>query len=194
MFTTNLSIDDRLVNRQVGTIVGTKQDPSGISNKMYVKFEDENARLTKMKSDRYASENNMVPIVRIEASFSVSLNSGPTIHPNQFLLMLAFACTVHKVQGLTLPSIIVSFSLNRQKKFSYGQLYVALIKVKSLSNLYIEGQVTKEAFSVVPDVETDYRRLKLQYCLTTSQIAVGFSIMLLNVRSLSKHCLICLTV
>ena len=81
MFTTNLSIDDRLVNRQVGTIVGTKQDPSGILNKMYVKFEDENARLTKMKSDRYASENNMVPIVRIEASFSVSLNSGPTIHP-----------------------------------------------------------------------------------------------------------------
>ena len=42
-----------------------------------------------MRSSKYASENNIVPIVRIEANFSVSLNSGPTIHPTQFLLMLA---------------------------------------------------------------------------------------------------------
>ena len=41
MFTTNVSIDDRLVNGQLGTIVDTKQDPSGILSKIYVKFEDE---------------------------------------------------------------------------------------------------------------------------------------------------------
>ena len=75
-----------------------------------------NAGLTKMRSDRYASENKIVPIVRIGANFSVSLNSGLTIHQTQFLLMLAFACTDHKVQGLTLPSIVVSFNLNRKKK------------------------------------------------------------------------------
>ena len=91
-------------------------------------------------------------MVRIEANFSVSLNSGPTIHRTQFPLMLASACAVHKVQGLSLPIIIVSFNLNRQKKFSNGQLSVALSRVKSLGNLYIEGQVTKEAFSVDPDV------------------------------------------
>ena len=33
-----------------------------------------------MRSDRYESENNIVTIVRIEANFSVSLNSGATIH------------------------------------------------------------------------------------------------------------------
>ena len=56
--------------------------------------------------------------------------------------MLAFACTVHKVQGLTLSSIAVSFNLNKQK-FSYGQLYVPLSRVKPLGNLYIRGQVKK---------------------------------------------------
>ena len=30
MLTTNVSIDDRLVNGQLGTIVGTKQSSSGI--------------------------------------------------------------------------------------------------------------------------------------------------------------------
>ena len=58
--------------------------------------------------------------------------------------MLTFACTVHKVLGLTLPDVIVSFNLDRQKKFSYGQLYVALNRVKSLGNLYIEVRKLKK--------------------------------------------------
>ena len=83
---------------------------------------------------------------------------------------------------MTLPIIVVSFNLNRQKKFSYGQLYVALNRVKSLGNLYIEGQVTKEAFSVDPDGEIDNCTLKTKCCLTTTQTAVGFSVAFLNIR------------
>ena len=98
--------------------------------------------------------------------------------------MLAFACTVHKVQGLALPSIAVFSNLNRQKKFSYGKLCVALSRVKSLGNLYIEGQVKKEACSEDPDVEIEYCKLKTQCCLTTSQISVGFQLHFL----LSDHC------
>ena len=71
MLTTNISIHDRLVHGQLGTIVDTKQDSSGILNKIHVKSQDENAGLTEMRSDRYASEN-IVPIARIEANFSVS--------------------------------------------------------------------------------------------------------------------------
>ena len=69
-----------------------------------------------MRSNRYASKNNTVPIVRNEINCSASLNSGPTIHQTQLSLMPALACTVHKVQGLTLSSIVVSSNLNRQKK------------------------------------------------------------------------------
>ena len=82
--------------------------------------------------------------------------------------MVAFACTVYEIQGLTLPNIVVLFNLNRQKKFSCRKFYVALNRVKSLGNLCIEGQATKEAFSVDPNVEIEYCRLKTQCCLTKS--------------------------
>ena len=59
--------------------------------------------------------------------------------------------------------------------------------MKSLGNSYFERQLIKEAFSVDPDDEIEYCRLKTQCCLTTSQHDVGFSIALPNIRSLSKH-------
>ena len=105
MLTANFNIDDRLVNEQLGTIVDLREDSSGILSKIYVKFEDQNAGLMEMRSNRYASEINIVLILRTESTFSVSLNSVPTIHQTQFSLMLAFACTVQKVQGLTLPRL-----------------------------------------------------------------------------------------
>ena len=139
-----------------------------------------------MISDRYAPENNIVPIIRIEANFSLSLNSGPTIHRIQSPQIVAFACTM--VQDFTLPSIVVSFNLNRQKKFNYGQLYVTFSRVKSLGSLYIEGQLTKEAVSEDLDVEIQDCRRKTQVCLM-SQIAFGLSVALLNIRLLSNNIL-----
>ena len=49
MITTSVSINDCLVNGQLGTIFDIKQDSSGILSKIYVKFQDENAGLTKMR-------------------------------------------------------------------------------------------------------------------------------------------------
>ena len=67
----------------------------GILRKTYGKLENENAVLTKMRSDiRYASEKKVILIVRIETNFSVSLNSGTTIHQTQLPLTLVFACAV----------------------------------------------------------------------------------------------------
>ena len=137
-----------------------------------------------MRLDRYASENNVVTVVRIKANFSLLLNSGPSIFRAQFPLMLWFPCTVQKIQDLTLPSIVASFNLNREKKFSYGQLYVVLKRMKSLGNLCIKGQATKKAFILHPDVRIEYCWLKTQCCVTTWQIAVGLSIALLNMWSL----------
>ena len=75
ILTVNVNIDDRSVNGQFGIIVNTREDSPGILITIYVKFEDQNAGSMKMRSDRYASESNIVSIVRIEAMFLVSLNS-----------------------------------------------------------------------------------------------------------------------
>ena len=51
--------------------------------------------------------------------------------------MLAWACTIHKVQGLTMGKVALSTELRRQKMFGYGQIYVALSRVSRLYRIFI---------------------------------------------------------
>ena len=65
--------------------------------------------------------------------------SSPVIKRTQFPLMLAWACTVHKVQGLSLHKVVISFELVKQRSFNNGQMYVALSRVTSFIGLFLTG-------------------------------------------------------
>ena len=69
MLRNNVSIDEYLVNGLLSTIFDTKQNSSGILSKKYIKFQGENGGLTKMISDRCASKNNIVLIIRVKQFF-----------------------------------------------------------------------------------------------------------------------------
>ena len=56
------------------------------------------------------------------------------VYRKQFPLILAYAVTIHKCQGLSLGSAIIDLS---SKVFSPGMAYVALSTVCSLSGLYL---------------------------------------------------------
>ena len=59
-----------------------------------------------------------VPIRKHEMPFGLKKNkSQPCIKRTQFPLALTWACTFHKVQGLSLDEDVVSFDLHHQKSF-----------------------------------------------------------------------------
>ena len=101
-------------------------------------------------------------ITSVLGRFKVKENrqSSPEIQRTQFPLTLAWACTVHKVQGLALPEVVFSFELFRQRQFNYGQVYVALSGVKALSDLYLVGDINTESIRTDKLIETEYERLR----------------------------------
>ena len=66
--------------------------------------------------------------------FTVKGIRGAEITRNQFPLVLAWATTIHKVQGLTLNELVVDMKGGR---FSPGQAYVAFSRVKALNKLHL---------------------------------------------------------
>lgn len=117
--------------------------------------------------------------------------SSPEIQRLQFPITMAWARTVHKVQGLTVNEIVVCFDLHRQKHFNYGQIYVALSRARSLQGLHVIGQLENKHVRANPKVHAEYHRLRQQADTDSSFSSVtddkNFKICLLNIRSLQKH-------
>ena len=82
---------------------------------------------------------------------------GKRASRKQFLLQNAFALTVHKVQGLTLPHVTMSID---ETVFAEGQVYVAMSHATSWRNLCILSFDYHHLKSPKAALE-EYRRLKL---------------------------------
>ena len=116
----------------------------------------------------------VVPIQRIEANIIISKNSSETFKRTQFPLTLAWACTVHKVQGLTLlNSTVVSLELIKQRSFSPGQIYVALSRSTSLSKLNILSDFDPKIIKPNHLALEHYEYLRKEKILFTQRYSLG---------------------
>ena len=128
MLTSNINIADRLINGQLGTVPKIQVNHSNQKPiVVYIKFDDERAgnSLIQNSDNLYVKEKRVVPIEPILAKTNILPNkpSSPEIHRTQSPLTLAYAVSIHKVQGLSLANVVISFELIKQRSFNYGQVY-----------------------------------------------------------------------
>ncbi len=88
--------------------------------------------------------------------FSVQSSEYPTIVLSQVPICLAWAMTIHKIQGITLDNAMIDVG---NSVFEYGQTYVALSRIKSLAGLYLINFDAKK-IKANPKVIEFYERMK----------------------------------
>ena len=113
MLRRNIDTSIGLVNGAIGTVLSISKEQ------------------IKVKFDHISAPYD---VERVHGKFMVMKNFY--VYRQQFPLILAYAITIHKSQGLSLDCTIVDLS---DRVFSAGMAYVALSRVRSLAGLHLSA-------------------------------------------------------
>ncbi|CAG2192522.1 unnamed protein product [Mytilus edulis] len=184
MMIKNEAVSDGLVNGVMGTVLSISEFSKGaLPNNIYIHFDNDrvgkNAKLQKIINGKRC--------VGLEPSTeNIPFSNGTR---KQYPLQLAWACTVHKVQGLTVPQAVVCLN----KCFAYGQAYVALSRVTSKNGLTIlpidDKTLNKKIYSD-PDIMEGMKSMDnflSQNDTIVSNHKAGLSIVYHNIQGLKAH-------
>ncbi|VDH93801.1 Hypothetical predicted protein [Mytilus galloprovincialis] len=184
MLIKNEDTADGLVNGVMGTVISIKDfSPNSLPSNIYIHFDNEsvgrNAKVQKIISGKRC--------VGLKPS-SEDIPFSNCVR-KQFPLKLAWACTIHKVQGLTVEECVVDLN----KCFTYGQAYVALSRVTSKSGLHIKSIDTEKIHKKIccdPDVVkgvSEMTRFLLEIDDVAEEPTQSFQIMYHNIQGLQTH-------
>ena len=138
MLTTNVDVSDGLVNGARGEVVHVVTNSDDEVTCVLVKFDNSTVGRKFIQTSQYRSTHpHAVPLAKYEVAKG---RRWSEITRLQFPLTLAWATTIHKVQGLTLDEIVVDMKGGR---FSPGQAYVAFSRVKTLEGLHFNRKTIK---------------------------------------------------
>ena len=138
MITTNIDVTDGLTNGAMGTVTNVIiDDRTGKMSTILVSFDSKQVGQEAMHTSVYKRTNpNAVPIYQTQATFPIHKKTSYQATRTQVPLSLAWAVTIHKCQGLTLPEIVIDVT-PAKGKFKSGQAYVALSRVRTIDKLHI---------------------------------------------------------
>jgi ATP-dependent exoDNAse (exonuclease V) alpha subunit len=107
MLTVNVDVSDGLVNGARGTVQAIIKAGNEMTF-VLVKFDHSRVGTKAIAQSQYRSQHpEAVPISRHEAVFCISKNKAAEVSRRHFPLVLAWATTIHKVQGLSMDQIMV---------------------------------------------------------------------------------------
>ncbi|KAH9610920.1 hypothetical protein KSS87_008839 [Heliosperma pusillum] len=127
MLIRNLNVKHKMVNGATGTVVGFKK-----------------SRIVDIKKICCQDGDNVLPIVKFDSGIEEVIRpdhwevvEGDKVVAKrlQLPLMLAWATSIHKSQGMTLDRLHTDLS----EAFDCGMVYVALSRLKSLDGLSLSG-------------------------------------------------------
>ena len=115
ILTCNTDIEDCLINGQIGTVYHFMSNHQQVL-RIYVKTDDLRAGIKASSHDNLGRSNSWVPIEQSRATFTLKKKSknSVAVTRTQFPLTLSYACTDHKVLGISLSKAVVSLNLYKQ--------------------------------------------------------------------------------
>jgi len=126
MLTKNINVGDGLVNGTFGKVVHIDLDRL---NDSFILVKFDSPKVGQQLLGRSVGTSGAVKIVRYEGP----LSNKKGHKRRQFPLKLAWACTIHKTQGMTTDQCV----FDMKGVFSSGQSYVALSRVTTLQGLFL---------------------------------------------------------
>lgn len=210
MLTSNIDVEDGLVNGSMGILSYIEDLPGGSDDtqpklRLWLKFDSAHigarARL-KLRSIISTSRGEIGSDLTPISCRTASITLGGTLRCKrlQFPLSPACAITIHKSQGGTFDRVVVDYDKSQQNQL----VYVALSRVTSLEGLFLTNEKNDHIFyhkygSLAPsirEIQQEYARLRLHPLMTISSEIDSFLegidlsniiICTLNVQSLIAH-------
>ncbi|KAK0145565.1 ATP-dependent DNA helicase PIF1 [Merluccius polli] len=189
MILRNLDVEDGLVNGTFGTIaniVTGQQDGKTTVTTIGLQLDNPTAG-QRFRKKIQGQSDNLVYIERTEENMT---KKGAV--RRQFPMKLAFACTAHKVQGMTMESAVVSL----KRVFEPGMSYVALSRTTSLRGLnitdfekkkiYADPEITA-AMENMNHASFECARPLLQHVKLAEGTAQNFKLIHHNAQGLPSH-------
>ena len=191
MLTYNVDTADGLTNGARGELLALIKDSKNNITKLIVRFENPNVGQEKRRCnpDIVSKYPYGTPIEKVNFSFSISRSKKSVINTAsviQFPIRLAFACTAHKVQGLTIakPRRVI---INVKDTFAAAMVYVMLSRVCSMSQIYILNEFDEA--KMYPNINSMAELIRIQNLENDqdNEKKSDLKIYSLNCRSLGKH-------
>ena len=189
----NINTQDCLTNGQLGILTGLIKSDNDHTDKLIVKFNNENSGKESRKKHPGISAKypGGTIIERVSFKYPISKKSKEASTQAtliQFPLKLAHSITTHKIQGSTIskPAIV---ALDIESCFEPAQAYVMLSRVQEINQIFIIEKLTPNKLNPSIQAKSELQSMNAR-SIKTNWSTTGkdsLKIASLNIRGLKGH-------